>query len=79
MKGLQRIDNPLATTDRELIVLRDSFGSSILPLIAQGYRTVWVVDIRNVLPTTLGTWIDFSGKDVLFLFSTTVLDSKTFK
>jgi hypothetical protein len=38
-----------------------------------------VVDIRNVLPTTLGTHIDFSGKDVLMLFSTTVLDSKTFK
>lgn len=79
MKGLQRIDNPLATTDRELIVLRDSFGSSILPLIAQGYRTVWVIDIRNVLPTTLGSHVDFSGKDVLMLFSTTVLDSKTFK
>ncbi len=79
MKGLQRIDNPLATTDDELIVFRDSFGSSILPLIAQAYQTVYVVDIRNVMPAALGTLIDFSGKDVLFLFSTTVLDSNTFK
>ena len=79
MKGLQRIDNPMATADDELIVFRDSFGSSILPLIAQAYRTVYVVDIRNVLPATLGNLIDFSDKDVLFLFSTTVLDSKTFK
>lgn len=79
MKGLQRIDNPSASTDDELIVFRDSFGSSILPLIAQGYRTVYVVDIRNVIPATLGSLLDFSGKDVLFLFSTTVLDSNTFK
>lgn len=79
MKGLQRIDNPRALTNEELVVFRDSFGSSILPLIAQGYKTVYVVDIRNVLPTTLGSQIDFSEKDVLFLFSTTVLDSKTFK
>lgn len=79
MKGLLRIDNPMAKNERELVVLRDSFGSSILPLIAQGYRTVWVVDIRYVLPSSLGTQIDFSDKDVLFLFSTTVLDSKTFK
>ena len=79
MTGLLRIDNPLAASEEELVVLRDSFGSSLLPLVAQAYRTVWVVDIRNVLPTSLGSWIDFSGKDVLFLFSTTVLDSATFK
>jgi hypothetical protein len=38
-----------------------------------------VVDIRNVIPATLGSLLDFSGKDVLFLFSTAVLDSNTFK
>ena len=79
MKGLLRIDNPLSTNEGELVVLRDSYGSSLLPLIAQGYRTVWVVDIRYLLPSSLGSRINFSDKDVLFLFSTTVLDSKTFK
>ena len=79
LQGLQRIDNPRALTGDELIVFRDSFGSSILPLIAQGYRTVYVVDIRTVSPATLGSVIDFSGKDVLFLYSTTVLNTKTFK
>jgi hypothetical protein len=79
MRGLQRIDNPIAATNDELIVFRDSFGSSLLPLVAQGYKTVYVVDIRNVLPETLGSVLDFSNKDVLFLFSTTVLDSATFK
>lgn len=79
LQGLQRIDNPSAATEDELIVFRDSFGSSILPLIAQAYRTVYVVDIRTVSPATLGSVIDVSGKDVLLLYSTTVLNTKTFK
>jgi len=79
LQGLQRIDNPLATTDKELIVFRDSFGSSLLPLVAQAYRTVYVVDIRTVHPATLGSVLDFSGKDVLLIYSTTVLNTKTFK
>lgn len=79
LQGLQRIDNPLATTDKELIVFRDSFGSSLLPLVAQAYHTVYVVDIRTVHPATLGGVLDFSGKDVLLIYSTTVLNTKTFK
>ena len=79
LQGLQRIDNPLSQSDRELIVFRDSFASPLLPLIAQAYRTVYVVDIRNVLPGALGTLLDFQDHDVLFLYSTTVLDSDTFK
>ncbi len=79
LQGLQRIDNPLAQTDHELIVFRDSYGSSLLPLIAQAYRTVYVVDIRNVRPEALGNLLDFKGRDMLFLYSATVLDSDTFK
>ncbi len=79
LQGLQRIDNPLAQSDRELIVFRDSYASPLLPLIAQAYRTVYVVDIRNVLPGALGGLLEFKGKDVLFLYSATVLDSNTFK
>ena len=62
-----------------LMVMGIGAACSILPLIAQGYRTVYVVDIRTVSPATLGSVIDFSGKDVLFLYSTTVLNTKTFK
>jgi hypothetical protein len=73
------IDNPVVQSDRELIVFRDSYASPLLPLIAQAYRTVYVVDIRNVLPGALGGLLEFEGKDVLFLYSATVLDSGTFK
>ena len=73
--SLLRIENSQAQTDRELIVFRDSFGSSIAPLLVQGYKTVTLVDIRYVSPAMLGRFIDFHGQDVLFLYSTLVLNN----
>ena len=78
-KALLRIDNPNATTDEELIIFRDSFGSSIAPLFAEGYKSVYLVDIRYVMPDLLGNLIDFEGKDVLYLYSALILNSKSFK
>jgi len=73
--SLLTIENPAAETDRELIVFRDSFGSSIAPLLVQGYRSVTLVDIRYLSPSMLGRFIDFHGQDVLFLYSTLVLNN----
>ncbi|MBE5931256.1 MAG: hypothetical protein E7268_09425 [Lachnospiraceae bacterium] len=78
-KALLRIDNPNATTDEELILFRDSFGSSIAPLLAEGYKSVYLVDIRYVMPDLLDRFIDFEGKDVLYLYSALILNSKSFK
>ena len=76
-QSLLRIENPNATTDRELIVFRDSFGSSITPLLAQDYKTVTLVDIRYIDSRMLGKFLEFNGQDVLFLYSTLVLNSGT--
>lgn len=78
-RALLRIDNPNATTDKELVVFRDSFGSSLTPLLAEGYKSIYVVDIRYVVPDYLGQLIDFEGKDVLFIYSALVLNQKAFK
>ncbi|MBE6696005.1 MAG: hypothetical protein E7587_06080 [Ruminococcaceae bacterium] len=77
-KPLLRIDNPNATTDRELVLFRDSFGSSIAPLMSEGYKSVYVVDIRYVAPMIVNNMIDFEGKDVLFLYSSTILNTNAF-
>lgn len=74
-KSMLTIENPAATNDRELILFRDSFGSSIAPLLASGYAKITLVDIRYVSPNMLGRFLDFTGKDVLFLYSTSVLNS----
>ena len=77
---LLQINNPNAATDRELVVFRDSFGSSIVPLLVQGYKTITLVDLRYMSSSILGQYITFDGQDVLFLYSTLVLnDSNSLK
>lgn len=71
------IENPNATTDKELVVFRDSFGSSIAPLLATGYSKVTLVDIRYIQSGMLGAFLQFDNQDVLFLYSTLVLNSST--
>ncbi len=72
--SLLRIDNPQNTSGRRLVVFRDSFGSSIAPLLVEGYSTVTLVDIRYLASNRLGNYIDFTDCDVLFLYSTGVLN-----
>lgn len=73
--ALLTIENPNAASDKELIVFRDSFGSSLVPLLVKDYRTVTVVDIRYIATDMLGSFIDFHGQDVLFAYSTLVLNN----
>ena len=73
--SLLQIENPNATTDKELIVFRDSFGSSMVPLLVQGYKTVTLVDVRYISSQMLDRFVDFHGQDVLFLYSTLVLNN----
>ena len=69
------ITNPAAKTDRELVVFRDSFASSLTPLLAGAYAKITLVDIRYLQPERLGTWLTFDTQDVLFLYSAPVLNS----
>jgi hypothetical protein len=80
IQSILRIENPNAKTDRELIVFRDSFGSSIVPLLMQDYAVVTVIDIREIDAMTLRAFGINWDADVLFLFSTLVLNnSETIK
>lgn len=78
--SLLKIENPKADTEKELVVFRDSFGSSLIPLLAEGYKTITLVDIRYIQSDFLANFVDFQDKDVLFLYSTVVLaNSETLK
>lgn len=76
---LLRIENPNAGTDKELIIFRDSFGSSLTPLLMKDYKSVTLVDLRLVDYKTLGDYIRFNGQDVLFLYNTQVLNQAVSK
>ena len=73
--SLLRIENPQNTSGRRLVVFRDSFGSSLTPLLVEGYSSVTLVDIRYLASARLGSFIDFTDCDVLFLYSTGVLNN----
>jgi hypothetical protein len=78
--ALQQITNPAGDPNRHLIIFRDSFGSSIAPLLVQEYAKVTLVDIRYLQIDLLGRFLEFNGQDVLFLYSTLVLNnSETIK
>lgn len=78
-RALIRIDNPNDSSGKELVIFRDSFGSSLAPLLAEGYMSIYLVDIRYVEPSMLGSFIDFEGKDVLFAYSALILNSNTLR
>ena len=73
--SLVTIENAAAENDRHLIVVRDSFASALLPLLAQSYSKVTAVDIRYMMPALVGNFVDFADADVLFLYSSTVINN----
>ena len=73
-QAVQKLENPLAETDRELVIFRDSYGSSIAPLLLTAYKSITLVDMRYVNPVVLGQFVNFSGQDVLIMYSTTLIN-----
>ena len=73
--ALQVIENPACDTGRELILFRDSFGSSMAPLLVPGYSKITLVDLRYLSSSLLSNFITGEGQDVLFLYSPGILNS----
>ncbi len=72
---LVTIENPSAKSTKELVIFRDSFGSSLAPLFVEGYSKITAVDIRYIQSSFVGNFVDFDNCDVLFLYSTTLLNN----
>ena len=73
------IENPHATTKKELLLFRDSFGSSIAPLLVQNYSKITLIDVRYISSELLDQYINFENQDVLFLYSCLILNQNVFK
>lgn len=73
--GLVVMENPNATTDRHLILIRDSFGSSIAPLLAGDYAKVTLIDLRVIYTPMVAYSVDFQDADVLVLLSALALNN----
>lgn len=60
--------------DKELIVFRDSFGSSLVPLLIPYYSKITVIDNRYISSKYFIDMIDSNNPDILFLYSTLVVN-----
>ena len=85
---VMRIVNNKCENKDTLIVFRDSYGSAMLPLLAEAYRTIYVVDIRSMDYNVSENWNGlyecipervFAEADVLMLYSALVINSNAFK
>lgn len=72
---LLTIENPNVDQDKELIVFRDSYGSSLVPLLVEGYHKITVIDPRYISPKILVDYVEFNNKDVLFVYSTLLINN----
>ncbi len=73
--SLLEINNPKGDKDKELVIFRDSFGSSIAPLLLSGYSKITLIDIRYISSDLISQFVDFSNQDVLILYSTMMINS----
>lgn len=64
-----------SNTEKELILFRDSFGSSIAPLLMPYYRKITLIDLRYINLNTVKEMVDFTNKDILFLYSTLIVNN----
>lgn len=73
--GIVTIENPNGTTGKELILFRDSFASSLAPLLTENYDKITLIDLRYLASINVDRFVEFSDQDVLFLYSTTLVNS----
>ncbi len=73
--SLIKITNPMGDKDKKLVVFRDSFGSSLTPLLMSGYSEIMVIDTRYINPIMMSRYVEFDNQDVLFLYSSIMINS----
>lgn len=71
------IENPNASTEKELVMFRDSFGSSLAPLFVEAYAKITIIDARYINEAMIGNFVTFDEQDVLFIHSTGVINNMT--
>lgn len=73
------VENSNAETEKELLLFRDSFGSSLAPLLVENYSKITLIDLRYISSKLLEDYINFEEQDVLFLYSTVILNQNVLK
>jgi len=65
-----------AASGRELYLFRDSFGSSLAPLLTGVYSKITLIDLRYIHLSLVERFVDFTpGSDVLFIYSSQIFNN----
>ena len=69
------IYNDNSISNKELIIFRDSFGSSITPLLTDYYQKITLIDNRYINSANYLKLVEFNNQDILFLYSTLIINN----
>lgn len=67
--------NEITKSDDELIIFRDSFGSSLAPLLLNQYKKITLIDTRYIKPDLISNYIKIDNQDILFIYSTLIINN----
>ena len=77
-KALLIMENKNSKTDKELVIFRDSFSSSLAPLLLPYYKKITLVDLRYINSdyTINNNLIDFNNnQDILFIYGIPIINN----
>ena len=69
------INNNLSKSTKELIIFRDSFTSSLAPLLINYYSKITLIDNRYISCDNFKNLIEFTNQDILFAYSTSLINN----
>ena len=72
---LVTIENPNQKNGKELIIFRDSYGSSLAPLLISSYSKIILIDLRYMNTKAMEKLVTFKEQDVLILYSTLLINN----
>ncbi len=73
--SLIKIKNKGSKSKKNLIIFRDSFGSSLSPLLIEYYDTITIIDNRYITSEYIKEYVKFTNQDVLFMYSTLLVNN----
>lgn len=71
------IVNDKVTNKKELIIFRDSFSSSLVPLLIPFYSKISMIDLRYISMDYVDNYVDFNNQDVIFIYSTLIINKSS--
>lgn len=75
--SILEISNPKGEKGKELILFRDSFTSSLAPLLLPGYSKVTLIDTRYIPTENVGNFVSFDNQDVIFIYGSGIVNNSS--